>query len=245
MTYMFDWVGPRAPEAWDRVPLRTPEPYGDHLRPLYNLHQDVACAPEPDATDPATDPASVPADGDWRGLWVDLAASLAGRLERFALVAAEEDHVVGQLRLFPKSCTHPRPGAWDSDTHHQAPDEEVLWLGAAAVDMPAYEDRLPLHLLAYAIDEARRLGCTRLQAVAWSDVPVYALWAQSFPWMVYEAAGFRRISETDGSHLQALPDMLAGHHGAVVHELVTTQLAHSGLTMATAENLAVVEFCLS
>ncbi len=126
MTYMFDWVGPRAPEAWDRVPLRTPEPYGDHLRPLYNLHQDGACAPDPNATDPATDPASVPADGDWRGLWLALAA----------------------------------------------------W-------------------------------------------------------------------ETDGSHLQALPDMLAGHHSAVVHELVTTQVTQRGLTMAAAESLAIVEFCVS
>ena len=234
VTYLFDWVGPYAPQAWARVPLRTPEPYGDHLRPLYNLQQDVALTPDLAA--------ATPADGDWQALWVHLAASLAGRVERFALIAAEQDQVAGLLRFFPKRYARPRDGAWDRHAHRQDPGDDVLWLGAAAVDMRGYEDRLAIYLLDHVVDEARRLGFGRLQALAWSDVPAYALWGQSFPWMVYEAAGFRRIADTDGSGLHALPDMIAGHHGAVVQELVNTQLGHSGLTMAAADSFAVVEF---
>jgi len=171
-----------------------------------------------------------------------MAASLAGRVERFALVAAEQDQVAGLLRFFPKRYARPRYGAWDRHAHRQDSGDDVLWLGAAAVDMRGYEDRIAIHLLGHVVDEARRLGFWCLQALAWSDVPAYALWGQSFPWMVYEAAGFCRIADTDGSGLRTLPDMIAGHHGGIVQELINTQLEHSGLTMAAADSFAVVEF---
>jgi hypothetical protein len=237
VAYLFDWVGPYAPSAWDRVPLRTPEPYGDHLRPLYNLQQDVALTPDLVAAEPA--------DDDWHALWLQLAASLAGRVERFALIAAVQDQVAGLLRFFPKKYARPRDGAWNRQAHRQDPGDDVLWLGAAAVDMQGYEEQLPMHLLGHIIDEARRLGILRLQALAWSDVPTYAMWGQCFPWPVYEAAGFRRIADADGSQLLALPDMVAGHHGAIVQELISNQLERSCLTMAAAESFAVVEFTLS
>ncbi|HCV22088.1 MAG TPA: hypothetical protein DGN59_01415 [Candidatus Latescibacteria bacterium] len=236
MTYLFDWVGPYGPTAWDDVPLRTPEPYGEHLRPLYNLQQDVARIDDLATTEPVD---------QWKSLWLDLARSLAGRVERFALVAGDGGNLAGVLRFLPKRYSLPRAGAWDPSAHGRDPGNDVLWLGAATVDMRGYEERLPLHLLDHVIDEARRLGFKRLQALAWSDVPVYALWGQSFPWMVYEAAGFRRIAETDGSQLQALPDMIAGHHGGLVRDLASTQLESAGLTMAQAEAFAIVERCLS
>lgn len=233
MEYDFDWVGPTTPAAWDEVALRTPEPYGEHLRPLYNLQEDVALTEDlaPGA----------PADGDWKAFWLHLARSLAGRVERFALVAGDGPRLAGLLRFLPKRLSRPRCGAWDPQAHRRDNGDDVLWIGAAGTDLVGYNDRLPTTLLAHAIDEARRHGYTRVQALAWSDVPVYALWGQAFPWAVYEASGFRRVAELDGSHLQALPDMVSGAHGGIVQDLVNEQLAHPGLTPSGAEAFAIVE----
>ncbi|MBT3344114.1 MAG: hypothetical protein HN712_01225 [Gemmatimonadetes bacterium] len=231
MTYTFDWVSPVAPLAWDSVQLRNTDPYGDHLRPLYNLQEDVA-------VDDATDPVSAE-DDEWRFLWQDLAGSL--EVDRFALVAAEAEQLTGCIRFLPKPLSRPRFGAWSLEQHRTQNDADTLWIGAAGVDLLGYEQDLPRMMMMMLIEEARRRGFKRLQALAWSDVPVYALWGQAFPWSVYEATGFRSIADTTGTHLHALPDMLAGHHGGIVQELATVQLERAILTPDTAEQFAVVE----
>ena len=235
MAYDFDWVTPGLPLAWDAVPLRQPEPYGDHLRPLYNFQEDLAAGDDPSL------PAAAADDGDWHELWVSLAASLDGVVTRFAVVADDHGQLCGSVRLLPKALTRPRYGAWDAAAHRRGDSADVLWIGAAAVDATGYADRLPTSLLDLAIDEARRQGKRRVQALAWSDVPTYALWGQAFPWAVYEVSGFRRIAELDGSRLRALPDMLAGHHGGLVEHRVREQLEGPGLSMEAAESFAIVE----
>jgi hypothetical protein len=211
--------------------LRCADPYGEHLRPLYNLQEDVALAED---LAPGR-----PADDDWQSFWVYLAGSLKGRVERFALVAGQERRLAGLLRFLPKTLSRPRYGAWDVEAHRSGCTDDVLWIGAAATDMIGYADQLPTSMLTHLLSEARRLGFSRLQALAWSDVPTYALWGQAFPWSVYQASGFRRIAELDGRHLRALPDMIAGRHGDAVRELVTEQLARAG--EAGAESFAIVE----
>lgn len=236
MSELYDWVGPTVPDAWGAVPLRRPYPYGAHLRPLYNLQEDVALGPTT---------AAEPADGRWEVFWRDLAASLGDRgVERFALVAAAGQQLVGCVRFLPKTLTRPRLGAWSVDDHRRDKADDVLWIGAAATDLPAGEQGLPARLLVHVLDHARRCGCRRVQALGWGDLPVYALWGQAFPRSVYEASGFRSIAEVDGSRLHALPDMLAGHHGPLVQDLVERQLRSTGLTPEAAECFAVMQLDL-
>lgn len=234
MAYNFDWITPIAPLAWNAVQLRHTEPYGDHLRPLYNLQEDIAVN---DETDPVT-----AADDDWQFLWQELAGSLD--VERFALVVAEADQLAGCMRFLPKPMSRPRSGAWSLEQHRAQNDSDVLWIGAAGVDLPGYEQDLPRAMIVTLMEEARRRGFKRLQALAWSEVPVYALWGQAFPWSVYEATGFHSIADSSGHDLHALPDMLAGIHGGIVQELVTAQLERAILTAETAEHFAIVEYQL-
>lgn len=237
MTDLFDWVGPSVPDAWGSVPLRRPDPYGSHLRPLYNLHEDVAVGADMAAAEPA--------DGRWEVFWRELARSLGERgVERFTLVAADGQQLTGCVRFLPKALTRPRFGAWSVEQHRRDLGADVLWIGAAATDLPAGEEGLPARLLIHVIDHARRRGCRRIQALGWGNLPVYALWGQAFPRSVYEAVGFRPIAEVDGSPLRALPDMIAGRHGALVQDLVERQLRSTGLTPAGAESFAVMQLDL-
>ena len=237
MTYDFDWVSPVSPLAWASVQLRSSEPYGNHVRPLCNFQEDLA-------VDDTTDPVRA-ADGNWGGLWEDLAASLQSCVGRFALVAAEGEQLAGCVRFLPKPLSRPRYGAWSLVEHRTENDASILWIGAAAVEIPGFGQGLPRTLISSLIEEARRLGYERMQALAWSNVPVYALWGQALPWVVYEEAGFHSIAEASGASLCALPDMIAGIHGGIVRKIVTAQLERAALSPVDAEHFAIVERSLN
>jgi len=183
----------------------------------YGNHVRPLCNFQEDlAVDVTTDPVRA-ADGNWGGLWEDL----------------------------PKPLSRPRYGAWSLVEHRTENDASILWIGAAAVEIPGFGQGLPRTLISSLIEEARRLGYERMQALAWSNVPVYALWGQALPWVVYEEAGFHSIAEASGASLCALPDMIAGIHGGIVRKIVTAQLERAALSPVDAEHFAIVERSLN
>ena len=159
-------------------------------------------------------------------------STVSDTLERAEAMAPDAIIAMCGVRVYPGTALARELLAGDPDPpdlldpyHHVAP-------GVAGI------------LEARLLDHARRHRCRRIQALGWGDLPVYALWGQAFPRSVYEAVGFRSIAEVDGSPLRALPDMLAGRHGALVQDLVERQLRSTGLTPDSAECFAIMQLDL-
>lgn len=228
--YRIEWVGPDSSplSTWGGVGFRAPGPYKEHVHPIYNLQEDV--------------PSDPPQNDDWGGLWEQLASDLTSKIDWYALVAYHNDKLAGMIRFFPKTITRPRYGAWSPKDHQQEWTDEILWIGGAYVDLPGAEDRLDTELVRRVIQYARQEGYARIQGLGWSNIRAYAMWGQSFPVSVYKGLGFRRIATVDGSHLHALPDMLAGHHDENVQKLVKTEMDKRGFTQEMANEFYIVEF---
>ena len=230
--YRIEWVGPTSPPpaTWETVPIRSAGPYHDHVNPLYNIQEDL--------------PHSPPEDDDWGGFWRQLASGLAGRVEWYCLVAYDGDALAGLIRFFPKTLTRPRYGSWGTEDHRRDWSDEILWIGAACVDSRGADDGLDAELIRRVVRYARQESFRRVQALGWGEVPIYAMWGQSFPASVYESEGFRAIAMLDGSGLKALPDMFAGRHGAEAQKRVLIAMAEKGLTREQAEQFSIMQFDL-
>jgi len=228
--YRIEWVGPNTPSlsAWDSIRIRATDPYDQNINPLHNLQEDI--------------PSDPPENGQWGELWTQIAGGLASKVEWFALVAYDRDKLAGMIRFFPKTITRPRYGAWSLDHHQQEWTDEILWIGGAYVDFQGAEDGLDTELVRRVVQYARQESYAKIQGLGWSDVRAYAMWGQSLPVLVYDALGFRRIATVDGSHLHALPDMLAGRHGEDTQEQVKTAMENLGFTQQKAEGFYMVEF---
>ena len=228
--YRIEWVGPNSPplSTWDSVHIRATDSYDQHVNPLYNLQEDLPSGP--------------PEDDDWGGLWKQLASDLASKVEWFALAGYDQDKLAGMIRFFPKTITRPRYGAWSPKDHQREWTDEILWTGGAYVDFRGEEDGLDTELVRRVVQYARQEGYAKIQGLGWSDIRAYAMWGQSFPVSVYDGLGFRRIATVDGSHLHALPDMLAGRHGEDTQKQVKTAMENQGFTQQTAEEFYIVEF---
>jgi len=227
--YRFEWIGPETPrlESWENVPIRSSEPYGAHVNPLYNFQEDV--------------PHESPEGDDWGGLWKQLAEGLASDVELLGLVAYEGDKLAGMVRFLPKKATKSRYGAWGEEAHKRAWANDILWIGAAFVDYQGAADGLDTELVRRVVDYARTAGYSRIQCLGWSDLRPYAMWGQVFPASVFEGKGFKPIATLDGSHLKCLPDMLAGSHGPDVQRAVKEEMEALGLTAEAAETFHILE----
>ena len=230
--YRMEWVGPTSPPSatWESAPIRSTGPYHDHVNPLYNIQEDL--------------PHSPPEDDDWGGLWQQLAGGLAGRVEWYCLVAYDGDALAGMIRFFPKTLTRPRYGSWSPEDHRRDWSDEILWIGAACVDARGADDGLDAELVRRVVRYARQEGYRRVQALGWGEVPIYAMWGQSFAAPVYESEGFHAIATLDGSGLKALPDMFAGRHGTEAQKRVLIAMAERGLTREQAEQFRIMQLDL-
>ena len=229
IAYRFEWIGPGSPPltTWDGVEVRSRDAYAHHVNPLYNIQEDL--------------PHDPPEGDDWKRLWKELAGGLASNVEVFALVAYEGEKLAGMIRLLPKTLTRPRYGAWRPDDHQNEWTDDILWIGAAYVDDQGAADGLDSELVRRVIVHARNAGYPRIQCLGWSDVRPYAMWGQSFPATVYEKLGFRRIASVDGTHLNALPDMLAGRHSPEIQKAAKEAMAELGFTEKEANAFHIVE----
>ena len=227
--YKFEWIGPESPSlsTWDGVERRSGDTYADHVNPLYNIQEDLPHEP--------------PEGDDCGRLWKELAGGLASGTDLFALVAYEGDNLAGMIRFLPKTLTQPRYGAWSPDDHRKEWTDDILWIGAACVDGQGAADGLDGELVRRVIAHARNAGYARIQCLGWSDVRPYAMWGQSFPATVYEKLGFRRIASVDGTHLNALPDMLAGRHSPEIQKAAKEAMAGKGFTEKEANAFHIVE----
>ena len=145
-------------------------------------------------------------------------------------MAYEEERLAGMIRFLPKTLTRPRYGAWKPEDHQKEWTDDILWIGGAYVDSQGSADSLDSALVRRVIAYTRNAGYASVQCLGWSDVRPYAMWGQSFPVAVYEKLGFRRIASVDGTHLNALPDMLAGRHGPEIQKAAKEAMAEKGFT---------------
>jgi hypothetical protein len=213
--YRFEWVEPDRPsvDLWDDPGVRSPEIYSNHINPIYNFQEDV--------------PAEPPVDNDWLGLWKSMATRLEGIVQYFALVAYEGELLAGSIRFLPKTLTKARFGAWGQEQHREEWRDDILWIGAASVDIRGSMDGLDLALLSRVIDYARTAEFGSVQAMAWSDIPVYAMWGQGLPISTYRSLGFEILVEVE-KDLNAFSDMLAGGHGEPIQQLLQSNQPTSG-----------------
>jgi len=247
--YRFEWLTPqrlfnvecvvdgeeRYEEAcqalWGRLRRsEEPSPYGGHVWPLYNLQEDIG---------PRTPP-----EGDRYGeLWFELGRGLAGKVDRFALLAfAPGGELAGTIRFFPKTLTVPHWGGWGERNHRREWTDDILWIGCACVDRQSMQDGLDLELTRRVVAMAREAGFAKVQATGWGDVPVYAMWGQAFRASVFRAAGFTRIAATKGCP-DALNHMLNGCHGEECKEQARAEI-ETGPALDTAHQCAVLELLL-
>ncbi|MDD5706567.1 MAG: M56 family metallopeptidase [Kiritimatiellae bacterium] len=234
-TYRLEWMDPaRLRElrlAGDnQVEMRTPDqPYAGHVHPLYNIHCEVGTNRPPREIEK-----QLSEEGrKWPDYWQSLARGLDSA--PFALVAFDNGKLAGYVRFFPANVAHLR---WASPAQ-SGEERDVLLIGAGFVDSTGVEHGLDGELLRRVIRHARQHGYRAIRALAWSNVRPYAMWGESFPLSIYEAAGFRRTAKIAGDR-RAFSDMLAGAHGEAVQKLVKSAVA-DGTTVEKANDLFVVE----
>ncbi|MHC4180162.1 MAG: ankyrin repeat domain-containing protein [Planctomycetota bacterium] len=247
--YRFEWLAPQqlfgvevmvdgeehydeACEAlWGRR-RRTdpPSPYAGHVWPLYNLQED---------TGPLTPP-----EGDRYGaMWFELGRGLAGKVDRFALLAFADGGLAGTIRFFPKTLTIQHWGGWGERNHRREWTDDILWIGCAYVDLAGIADGLDLELTRRVVAMAREDGFAKVQATGWGELPVYAMWGQAFRASVFRAAGFTPIVATKGCP-DALDHMLNGCHGEEDRARARAEI-QTGPALDTAHQCAVLELLLS
>jgi hypothetical protein len=191
----------------DTLKMRhSPSPYTNHANPLYNLHCDFGLADT-----------SKPEDVSWSEHWANVVSELSEDVGQFSLVALAAGESAGHIRFLPASLAQLR---WISHDWNIDDRDTTLLICAAYVDLPGAEDSLDSELLRRAVQSALARGCTRVLALAWSDIRAFAMWGESFPLAVYEAAGFRKLKQADHSPAEAFADMLAGAHGEQVQRMV-------------------------
>jgi len=247
--YRFEWLSPQqlfgvevivdGEERYDEAcqalwgPLRSagkPIPYREHVLPLYNLQEDIG---------PLTPP-----EGDRYGaMWFELGRGLAGKVDRFALMAFADGGLAGSIRFFPKTLTLPRWGGWGEQNHRREWSDDILWIGSAYVDPQGMQDGLDLELIRQVVTIAKGAGFAKVQAIGWSDVPVYAMWGQAFRKSVFRKSGFTPIATIPG-FTDGLFDMLAGAHGEEEREWSRSEIG-SGQALDTAHQGAVLELLLN
>ena len=222
---------------WGRLRYRpgSEDPYyGQHVWPLYNLHCDLV--PWPMATQP---------EGNrWGEFWFELGRGLAGKVDWFALLAYANDELAGTIRFFPKTLTVPRFGGWSEADHRRQWSDDILGVGAAWVDPEGFADGLDSELVRRLAAHARAAGFVKIQALGWSEVRSYAAWGQALPASIYETQGFRTIAETPGCP-DAFEHMLSGCHGERTKEVVTAELARTGLSPQAAARCRMMELDLT
>ena len=204
-------------------------PLGDHVSPLYNLQED-------------TGPVTPPEGGMYGAMWFELGRGLAGKVDRFALLAFADDKLVGTIRFLPKTLTNPHWGGWGQQNHRREWTDEILWIGCAYVDRRGMQNGLDLELTRRVVAMAREAGYTKVQATGWGEVPVYAMWGHAFRASVFRAAGFTPIAATGGAP-DALFDMLCGAHGEQCMEQARAEI-ETGPALDTAHQCAVLELLL-
>ena len=243
--YRFEWLAPqqlfdvevmvdgeeRYDEAcralWGRR-RRTdpPSPYANHVWPLYNLQED---------TGPLTPP-----EGDrWGAMYFELGRGLAGKVDRFALLAFTDGGLAGTIRFFPKTLTIQHWGGWDERNHRREWTDDILWIGCAYVDLQGMADGLDLELTRRVVAMARGAGFAKVQATGWGELPDYAMWGLAFRASVFRAAGFTPIATTKGCP-DALEHMLNGCHGEEDRARTRAEI-QTGPALDTAHQCAVLE----
>jgi len=246
--YRFEWLAPQqlsaveimvdGEERYDeacralwgrRGRTHPPSAYAGHVWPLYNLQED---------TGPVTPP-----EGDlWAARWFELGRGLAGKVDRFALLAFTDGGLAGTIRFFPKTLTIPHWGGWGERNHRREWTDEILWIGCGYVDAQGMADGLDLELTRRVVAMAREGGYAKVQATGWADVPVYAMWGQAFRASVFRTAGFTPIVATKGCP-DALDHMLDGCHGEEDKARARAEIA-TGPALDTAHQCAVLELLL-
>lgn len=211
--------------------LRSPQgPYSGHVDPLYNIHCEL------DDTPFAELQARIDREGGhWDRYWRQLAESLLGKVRSFALVAYGNDLLAGHVRFFPSSIAHLRV---PNENRHQN-DGNVLLIGAGCVDLPGAEDGLDIDLVRRVVSYARCEGYAKVQAVAWSNIRVFAMWGEQFPLSTYQAAGFRKVAPLPPDK-ETFDCMLAGSHGPEVQKMAQAVL-DKGMTKDEANAIWLVE----
>jgi len=204
--------------------------YAAHVDPLYNIHVQLVEGGQEEAE-------ALRKGREWGVFWAELAESLAGKVERFAIAAYAGGKLAGHVRFFPADAARIN---WLS-SEYRTRRSDVLLIGAGCVDLQGAEDGLDSALLLRVADYARERGYARIQAVGWSAIRPYAMWAESLPAAAYEAAGFRRAAMFDAPAGDAFHDMLAGAHGAVVQRMTKAALA-GGIAEDQASRVYLVEY---
>lgn len=244
-TYTFRWVAPdrlaAAPlHGMGTCELRAPHSgrpavYDAHVDPLYNIH----CQLQPGWTMAKVDEAR--GARDWDEYWRDLAAGLADKIAHFALVAYAEGRQAGQVRFFPGGLAQLDRAP---EGPHRRAGDEVLLVGAGAVDLAGADDGLDAELLQRVVAYARDEGYAGVRGLGWSNVGPYAMWGEQLPLAAYEAAGFGRVEAFDADRNDAFKDMLAGSQGADVQKIVTDALG-GGMTEEEAHTRYIMEVDLN
>ena len=87
-------------------------------------------------------------------------------------------------------------------------------------------------------------GSGNVRALGWSEVRRCVAGRQALPASIYETQGFRTIAETPGCP-DAFEHMLSGCHGERTKEVVTAELARTGLSPQAAARCRMMEHDLT